>query len=78
MAALEAGDLHRHQVWVAGSELGRPDLVIGTGRVGGFPHIGDLKRVADYTGAHFLAEQSLQQVLLFRNCGKSVCTGKAG
>ncbi len=47
-------------------ELGGPDLVVGTGRVGGLPNIANVQRVADYTGAHFLAEQPLQQVFIQR------------
>ena len=46
---------------MAGSELAGPNFVVGTGRVASLPHIGDVKRVADYTRTYFTTEQTLQQ-----------------
>src|ERR1700741_3167909 len=47
-------------------KLGRPDLVVGAGGVASLPHVGDIERMLDYTGAHLFSEQALQQVLVER------------
>src|ERR1039458_5641563 len=62
MAAFEAGELDRDQVGMAGGELGGPELVIGTGRKSGLPHVGDLQRIVDDAGADLVAEEPVEQV----------------
>src|SRR5579863_3506160 len=64
MAAFEIRNLHRHQVWMPGCKLRRPDLMVGARGVTSLPYISDVKRMRNNTRANLFSKQTVQQVFI--------------
>ena len=47
-------------------EFGGPYFHIAAGRGGCFPHVGNVQRMADDAGAHFITKKALQQIFVQR------------
>ena len=52
-------------------ELRRPHLVVGAGGVAILPDIADVERMGDESGAHLVAKQAIQQILI--DSGSVLC-----
>jgi hypothetical protein len=66
VSALEAAQLHRHQVGMPGRELRGPQLETARRGRGVLPHVGDVAGIADQSPADLVAEQPVQEVRVGR------------
>jgi hypothetical protein len=57
VAALETRHLERNEIRMPRGELCRPHLMIGARRVAILPHVADIQRMRDESGAYLIAEQ---------------------